>query len=94
MTVRTVQPTDAQIPGASVTPSTVNVILQFFPVHIKMFIITHVLSKKHQVTVKFTGHASVELVSCTFLAPKIWGWLSNLYKICGTLMQPLRCISE
>jgi hypothetical protein len=64
MIVRTVQPTDAQIPRASLTPNTVSVILQFFPVHIKMCIITQVLSKKHQVTVKFTGHASVELVSC------------------------------
>jgi len=64
MIVRNVQPTDAQIPGPSVTPNTVNVILQFFPLHIKMCIITQVLSKKHRVTVKFTGHASVELVSC------------------------------
>lgn len=64
MIVRTVQPMGAQIPGASVTPHTVNVILHFFPVLIKMRIITHVLSKKHRVTVTFTGHASVELGSC------------------------------
>lgn len=30
MIVRTVQPTVVQIPGASVTPNTVNVILHFF----------------------------------------------------------------
>jgi hypothetical protein len=64
MIIRTVQPMDAQNPGALVTPNTVNVILQFFFSTYKMCISTQVLSKKHQVTVKFTGHASVELAPC------------------------------
>ena len=66
MITRTVQLMDTQIPDATVTvvaPHAVSLILHFFPLHTKMCTVTHVLGSKHQVTVKFTGHASVELVS-------------------------------
>lgn len=53
--------------------------LQFFPLHIKMCIDSYILSRKHQVTVRFTGHTPVwNLFHTTFLTPKIWRWLPDL----------------
>jgi len=62
------------------------------PKYKKKCIGAHARSRKRQITVMFTGHIRIVspqygISSFSLLAPRIWRWLLDFWKICGPLVK-------
>jgi len=64
------------------------IIADFFSAHTKMCISSHAPSRKHQTHPRIVGSSKRNLIHVILLAPGIWRWLLDFWKICWHLIPP------